>query len=96
MNPAYATWIGLILRGYQDYESATPRFVGDQANSERSLGSEAVVEAVAPVPEPEEPETNDRPQRKGPLGNLVNVFKNQFMELFGEMEEQNLDNIKNQ
>ena len=96
MNPAYATCIGLILRGYQDYESATPRFVGDQANSERSLGAEAVVEAVAPVPEPEEPVTNDRPQRKGPLGNLVNVFKNQFMELFGEMEEQNLDNIKNQ
>src|SRR5690606_17794616 len=33
MNPMYSTCIGLILRGYSDYENDRLRFVGDMRNS---------------------------------------------------------------
>jgi cell division protein FtsA len=99
MNPAYATCIGLILRGYHDFENDTLRFVGEHANSERSVGGEKIPapEEVINLQGTEEDAENNHEGKHRPkvLTNMVNVFKKNFMEFFGEMEEQDLNNIKN-
>ena len=94
MNPAYATCIGLILRGYKDFENGNLRFVGENSNSERGLGAE---QAPATAEVKTEELIQDIPVNNGkggPLSTMVNVFKKNFMEFFGEMEEQDLNNIK--
>jgi cell division protein FtsA len=97
MNPAYATCIGLILRGYRDFENGNLRFVGENSNSERTQDGtvpEKTEETPQPVAETEETNTG-RGSKGGPLTTLAGAFKKSFLEFFGEMEEeQDLNNIK--
>ncbi len=99
MNPAYATCIGLILRGYKDFEDGNLRFVGENSNSERGQGAEKESNtSEAPVAQTEETEQEipDTHGKGGPLSTMANVFKKHFLEFFGEVEDQNpkLDDIK--
>ena len=58
MNPMYSTCIGLILRGYHDFESGKMRFVGQGGNVIKFAATETEVinEPVASIAEKEEEE----------------------------------------
>jgi cell division protein FtsA len=106
MNPMYSTCIGLILRGYYDYENGRMRFVGDGGNIIHNTFDEPVTLASistpatpaahsAPVIE-EEPVTEEERKRKEGLRtkkftNLFDGLKGKFMRLFEEEEDQIID-----
>ena len=107
MNPAYSTCIGLILRGYHDFENDNLRFLGLHGNTVRTYGNEPVVEpvvieAVVPTiedevetaPEPEQIEAPAKPKKPSSIGKVFMGLKVGIMGLFEEMEDQNLNDVK--
>lgn len=63
-NPMYATCIGLILRGYHDYEAGRMRFVGEGGNIIHLGGEEPIdvtAEAAGVVAAPEAPALETTP-----------------------------------
>jgi cell division protein FtsA len=107
MNPSYATCIGLILRGYHEYETGSMRFVGDHGGNGIIAAQPAiaqVVEAPPPVAAAEEfavePEIENDAQAdvaKGPnkFNNLMDKLRTGIFKFFEEIDDQDLNKIKN-
>ena len=104
-NPAYSTCIGLILRGYHDYENESMRFVGENGIRKSQLQEEPI-EAVEPeavvfiAPDPiSEPEVPSEPEQKEvkakKMANIFAMFKNGIMGLFEEVPDQDLNSMNN-
>lgn len=91
MNPMYATCIGLILRGYDDYESGALRFTGDNPNT---IHIDVAKIAGAPIPAAPEAATEDdakereQKKRKVIIHKLFNGLKYKFMSLFEEVDDE--------
>jgi len=109
MNPAYATCIGLIIRGYNDYENNSFRFMGEHGNVERhnwpsgdsgpevteplTVTQVAEPEVQEPLPEPDSADPKEKHPKKMPK--IISLLKDSFWDLFGEIEEQDFNDIKN-
>jgi cell division protein FtsA len=95
MNPMYSTCIGLILRGYHDYESGKMAFVGKGGNYMPFTATviEEKAEAV-PVEDQEEgteeKQENNRAKRGATLTQLFDGLKGKFMKLFEDVEDQEI------
>jgi cell division protein FtsA len=106
MNPMYSTCIGLIIRGYHDFENGRLRFAGENGNYIH-IPADQVQEIVAtPTPEPvvaQAPEIFDTVEepaevkmerarhRNEKVKKLFDGLKGKFMELFGEVEDQKIE-----
>lgn len=95
MNPTYSTCIGLILRGYHDYESGRMRFVGDGGNTMaideetlRSLDFANTQEGGATDIEVEEPQRQSR--RNENFKRLFDGLKGKFMKIFEEVDDEEI------
>jgi len=99
MNPMYATCIGLILRGYHDFENGRMRFVGEGGNYIHipEEQAEAIVEAKEEVAQPmiteEENEAMQHKNRKRNenLKRLFDGLKGKFMRIFEEVEDEEIE-----
>ena len=106
-NPMYATCIGLILRGYHDYEAGRLRFVGEGGNIIHLGGDESIevshdaagvqkMEPVATVASVSEEELLSEAEaratkRRLRFGKLFDGLKNKFMGLFEDVEDQQME-----
>ncbi len=99
MNPMYSTCIGLILRGYHDYENGRLRFVGEGGNIMHISAEEAKViadnlktveDSVADDGEAEGKE-NRHAKRSENFKKLFDGFKGKFMKLFEEVDDQEME-----
>lgn len=97
MNPMYATCIGLILRGYDDYESGTLRYVGDNGNTIHINVAELTGEAIPALAAPTEisedalQEMEKRHSKRTDIMNkLFRGLKYKFMSLFEEVDDEEL------
>jgi cell division protein FtsA len=99
MNPMYATCIGLILRGYDDYESGRMRFTGEGGNYMRVSEEEVKMhsEDLPETPVTETPTVGRSELVKQRLQNrnekvkrLFHLFKGKFMEMFEDVEDQEI------
>lgn len=96
MSPMYSTCIGLILRGYHDFESGRMEFTGMGSNSLRtSIEPEVIAAPVEAVVEEEE-ETNNDPannkwdkfkKRQDTMKELFDRLRGKFMELFEDIDD---------
>jgi cell division protein FtsA len=88
MNPMYSTCIGLILRGYHDYESGKMRFMGDGGNFIQSEEKQEISQ------EEEIEETTDEEgrgrKRNDNLKKLFDGLKGKFMSIFEEVDDQEI------
>ncbi|OSZ79373.1 cell division protein FtsA [Chitinophagaceae bacterium IBVUCB1] len=99
MNPMYSTCIGLILRGYHDYENGRLRFVGEGGNIMHISAEEAKVIAdnlktvEDTVGEEEEvtAKSNKQVRRSENFKKLFDGFKGKFMKLFEEVDDQEME-----
>lgn len=104
MNPMYSTCIGLILRGYHDYESGRLRFAGEGGNyihlNNEDLGTSSVT--TDPVPEaPPLPKTDiidifeeARPKaapKNDKVKKMFDGLKGKFMKLFEDVDDQEIN-----
>jgi cell division protein FtsA len=83
-KPMYSTCIGLILKGYSDYEHNYKEFAEKYkpiAVPSTLTNHKAVVTPVTPIPEP----TVDTVQRKE---KFWDKFKNNLIDMFKEEEDQ--------
>lgn len=98
MNPMYATCIGLILRGYNDYESGKMRFVGEGGNmiqlTEEPVMPTPLMNEPEPVTEQEEelytPEMIS-PKRRKLINKIFDGLKGKIMTIFEAEEDEILD-----
>ncbi len=106
MNPMYSTCIGLILRGYHDFESGKMRFATTGGNvihiSEQEL-KPLMDELEIPVPETEEKAPEVSPEimaeiniqkarkRNENVKKLFDGLKGKFMKLFEDVEDQEIN-----
>lgn len=96
MNPMYSTCIGLILRGYHDYETGRLRFAGDNGNmlvGENStivIEGDKAVEAVADVATMDEEEQEaGEARRQVRFKKLFDALKGKFISIFeDEVDEE--------
>lgn len=95
MNPMYATCIGLILRGYNDYELGRMRFVGEGGNMISLHSNEDVkpteMEPAEPAAGEEQPEQPIPPKRGKIISKIFAGLKGKFMTMFEEDEDRMLD-----
>lgn len=102
-HPMYATCIGLILRGYHDFESGRLQFTGEGniylpisgRDQEPIIPDNIIPENTAPE-EPNEDEIKEIKKQKAhkqneKVKNMINMFKGKFMEMFGEMDDQKME-----
>lgn len=100
MSPMYATCIGLILRGYHDFENGRLRFTGEGGNMIRITEEELkpIMQDVAePVTDEEEDfidETElarERSRRRNEkMKQLFDGFKGKFMKMFEDVDDQEM------
>lgn len=105
MHPMYSTCIGLILRGYHDFENGRLRFVGDGGNLIHAELDEPIP-AVKPVAAPSEiiqPESfisemeeremirQKNEKRNETMKRLFDRMKGKFMSLFEEVDDQEME-----
>jgi cell division protein FtsA len=91
-NPAYSTCIGLILRGYHDYESGRLRFVGDNRNLSKVEEPPVKAEEKIPMVKVELPAGKDEPKVTRPekLKVLFDGLRNKFMKIFEDIDDQQI------
>lgn len=97
MNPMYSTCIGLILRGYHDFENGRMRFIGEGGNY-MHIPQEEVKQVVAQAPvvkeeeEIEESETvhQKNAKRSENFKRLFDRLKGKFIELFEDVEDKEI------
>lgn len=98
MNPMYSTCIGLILRGYYDYESGRTEFYGNGGNYLRLSVDEPVVEDVVEQ-EPEDEFIQDIAsdkkrekfkKRQDTMRELFDRLRGKFMDLFEDLDDREL------
>jgi len=100
MNPMYSTCIGLILRGYYDYESGRTEFYGNGGNYLRLSVDEPVVEEVIEEEEEQEDEfiqdiVTDKKRekfkkRQDTMRELFDRLRGKFMDLFEDLDDREL------
>ncbi len=105
MDPMYATCIGLILRGYNDFESGRLQFTGE-GNVYLPIGGKEVEveipqeilpknlseeEVVEEEIEEKEERQQSSPKHNEKVKSMINMFKGKFMEMFGEMDDQRME-----
>jgi cell division protein FtsA len=103
MNPMYSTCIGLILRGYHDFENGRMRFTGEGGNYIHLTEDEKAVEALklptsAKAKEEDEvmeaePELSGHKAKKRSenFKRLFDGLKGKFMSIFEEVEDQEIE-----
>lgn len=101
MNPTYATCIGLILRGYHDFEGNKLRLIEDGGNFihlgedelQKTVLPEAPVSGPAITPELEESEQvrQKAKKRNDNLKKLFDGLKGKFMSIFEEVEDTEIE-----
>lgn len=103
MNPMYSTCIGLILRGYHDFENGRMRFAGEGGNY-MHLNVEEQKEEVKEIPEPDmevEDEVAEseaqmekyRQKAKTRNDNVKRLFdglKGKFMKIFEDVDDEEI------
>jgi cell division protein FtsA len=93
MNPMYSTCIGLILRGYHDFETGKMRFVGEGGNY-IAVPEEVVAELTNQPAEDHngfEEDMERTPVKGVAIKRLFESFKGKFMSIFEEVEDEELD-----
>ena len=93
MNPMYSTCIGLILRGYHDFETGKMRFIGEGGNY-IAVPEEVIAELTSQPPDINSAfeEDVEPTQVKGvAIKRLFESFKGKFMSIFEEVEDEELD-----
>lgn len=101
MNPMYSTCIGLILRGYHDFENGRMRFMGDGGNyvhlhEEEIKPIVAEIKQEAAAPPDLQPEISDellqekQKKRNENLKRLFDGLKGKFMSFFEEVEDEEI------
>jgi len=102
MNPMYSTCIGLILRGYHDFENGKMRFTGEGGNFIRVSGeelkpimSDIEVEEQPTVeekiPEVQEEITRQKVRKRNDKVKLLfDGLKGKFMKMFEDVEDQEI------
>jgi len=96
MNPMYATCIGLILRGYHDFESGRLRFVGE--GNSMHIDGENIFMKIASA-ETKEPTTNEtqeelnekQKKRSDKMKQLFDGLKGKFVSFFEDAEDQEIE-----
>lgn len=107
MHPMYATCIGLILRGYHDFENGRLRFVGDGGNLIHAELDEPIPAVnTQPLSVPQVPATDaeiiseieekenirQRNERRNEtMKRLFDRMKGKFMSLFEEVDDQEME-----
>lgn len=97
MSPVYSTCIGLILRGYHDFETGKQPLASLGGNLIHvSAGSEVDLYEEAPTSVPEEPESallvqhEKGEKRKETMKRLFDRMKDKFMNLFEDVDDQEI------
>jgi len=92
MNPMYSTCIGLILRGYSDYESGRTRFIGEGGNFINLTQSETEMqqEEEATIKEAEDNEP-PAPRREKLINKVFEGLKGKIMRIFEAEEDEILE-----
>ncbi|HRO43321.1 MAG TPA: cell division protein FtsA [Flavipsychrobacter sp.] len=94
MNPMYSTCIGLILRGYNDFENGRMRFIGEGGNM-IAMHEQEIEELVNDEREPEQEEILQQELPSPKRGKLINkIFsglKGKIMTIFEAEEDERLD-----
>lgn len=90
MNPMYSTCIGLILRGYHDFENGKMRFVGEGGNyiSVENAREEEEQYEEEPMAETNDEKTTKRTEK---MKKLFDGLKGKFMSLFEEVEDEKIE-----
>ncbi len=90
MNPMYSTCIGLILRGYHDFENGKMRFVGEGGNY---ISAQNIKEEEEQYEEETTEETSDErtTKRTEKMKKLFDGLKGKFMSLFEEVEDEKIE-----
>jgi cell division protein FtsA len=101
MNPMYSTCIGLILRGYHDFENGRLRFTGEGGNYMHITAEELapILAEIAAPPEAMEEQAEDAheaAQRKAGKRNekvkrLFDGLKGKFMKIFEDMDDHEIN-----
>lgn len=103
MSPMYATCIGLILRGYHDFESGKMAFTGDSRNYLRENGEMLsdlhLTHEMSNEVEEDEEEDNSRAEarrerqkkRQDSMKELFDRLRGKFMELFEDLDDRELE-----
>lgn len=89
INPMYSTCIGLILRGYHDFENGKLRFVGDGGNYV-ALSEEETQHEEVEVNEEDVVSDEKSAKRTENLKKLFDGLKGKFMSLFEEVEDEEI------
>jgi cell division protein FtsA len=99
MSPMYSTCIGLILRGYHDFESGKLDFSGSASGNYLRLSPDApVVEQPAVTDTIEEEDTEDNTnnrwdkfrKRQDTMKELFDRLRGKFMDLFEDIDDTEL------
>lgn len=90
MNPMYSTCIGLILRGYHDYENGKMEFVGDGGNY-ISATTEQQAEGELKTEEEIESSAEKNAKRTDKMKKLFDGLKGKFMSLFEEVDDKEME-----
>lgn len=93
-NPMYSTCIGLILRGYHDYESGRMRFAGEGGNYVSIQQEQTKLPASEDdIEQPDEqlPQGTERTDKRAEkMRKLFDGLKGKFMKLFEEAEDEEI------
>ncbi|MBL7690967.1 MAG: cell division protein FtsA [Flavipsychrobacter sp.] len=99
MSPMYSTCIGLILRGYYDFESGRTEFYGNGGNYLRVSLNQPVVQEIETVEEPVQEASDDVAannkwekfkKRQDTMKELFDRLRGKFMELFEDIDDKEL------
>ncbi|MBW7912501.1 MAG: cell division protein FtsA [Taibaiella sp.] len=90
MNPMYSTCIGLILRGYHDFENGKMRFVGEGGNyiSVENTREEEERYEEEPMEETHDEKTTKRAEK---MKKLFDGLKGKFIALFEDVEDEKIE-----
>lgn len=90
MNPMYSTCIGLILRGYHDFENGKMRFVGEGGNyiSAQQATTEAEHEEEDYTEEVQDEKATKRSEK---MKKLFDGLKGKFIALFEDVEDEKIE-----
>ncbi len=103
-KPMYSTCIGLILKGYNDYENKYKPTIAEEVNEKtwKKVEHKADVQIEieepvmeTPVAKTEEPVTTT-PERKKTLKGFLDSIKTDIINLFQEEDDKNFEEFKNQ
>ena len=95
-NPVYSTCIGLILKGYNDFENKNREFNDNFIKLEMAKGEQETTEIENEVALTPEQETEHHPlpkeevKKRKTLSDLMNTFKVGLIDLFKEEEDAHL------